>query len=104
MGHRRLGTRRTFPAGAALFLFLALLNPVALREDREALPTVVALVVDKSASQTLGSIPVRYLNCWYPAQPCFSSPLIALIYVILATGGSTCLEPAGKTPRGQGVP
>src|SRR5258708_40372324 len=40
-------------AVAALFLFVALLNPVALREDREALPTVVALVVDKSASQTL---------------------------------------------------
>jgi hypothetical protein len=40
-------------AVAAVFLFLALLNPVALREDREALPTVVALVVDKSASQTL---------------------------------------------------
>ncbi len=38
---------------AAALLFLALLNPVALREDRQALPTVVALVVDKSASQTL---------------------------------------------------
>jgi len=40
-------------AVAAVFLFVALLNPVALREDREALPTVVALVVDQSASQTL---------------------------------------------------
>ena len=38
---------------AAAVLFLALLNPVALREDREPLPTVVAVVVDKSASQTL---------------------------------------------------
>ena len=43
---------RTVAAG---LLFLALLNPVALREDREALPTVVALVVDKSASQSLDS-------------------------------------------------
>jgi hypothetical protein len=40
-------------AAAALVLFLALLNPVALREDREPLPTVVALVVDKSPSQGL---------------------------------------------------
>ena len=34
-------------------LVLALLNPVILREDRESLPTIVALVVDKSASQNL---------------------------------------------------
>ncbi len=40
-------------AVAALILFLALLNPVALREDREPLPTVVALVGDESASQGL---------------------------------------------------
>jgi hypothetical protein len=40
-------------AAAALLLFLALLNPVALREDREPLPTVVAMVVDESPSQTL---------------------------------------------------
>ena len=40
-------------AAAMAILFLALLNPVALREDREALPTVVALVTDKSASQSL---------------------------------------------------
>ncbi len=40
-------------AAAGLVLFLALLNPVALREDREPLPTVVALVVDNSASQSL---------------------------------------------------
>ena len=46
---------------------------------------------------------MRYLNCWYPAQPFFSNLLIALIYVILATGGSTCLEPTGKTLKGQGV-
>lgn len=40
-------------AGALAALVLALLNPVILREDREALPTIVALVVDKSASQNL---------------------------------------------------
>ncbi|HET7715100.1 MAG TPA: hypothetical protein VFK86_05690 [Bauldia sp.] len=40
-------------AAAALILFLALLNPVALREDRDPLPTVVALVTDESASQSL---------------------------------------------------
>jgi hypothetical protein len=38
---------------AALALLLALANPVLLNEDRQPLPTVVALVVDKSASQTL---------------------------------------------------
>ena len=38
---------------AALLLFLALLNPVALREDRDPLPTTVALVTDQSASQGL---------------------------------------------------
>ncbi|MBN9009255.1 MAG: hypothetical protein J0H63_03680, partial [Rhizobiales bacterium] len=38
---------------AAALLFLALLNPVALREDRDPLPTVVAVVTDQSASQTL---------------------------------------------------
>ena len=40
-------------AAALAALVLALLNPVILREDREPLPTVVALVVDKSASQSL---------------------------------------------------
>jgi hypothetical protein len=40
-------------AAAVVILFLALLNPVALREERESLPTVVALVDDQSASQTL---------------------------------------------------
>jgi hypothetical protein len=40
-------------AAAGLILFLALLNPVALREDHDALPTVVALVSDESASQSL---------------------------------------------------
>ncbi len=39
---------------AAVALLLALANPVLLNEDREPLSTVVALVVDKSASQTLG--------------------------------------------------
>jgi hypothetical protein len=38
---------------AAAALLGALANPVLLNEDRTPLPTVVALVVDKSASQTL---------------------------------------------------
>src|SRR3954452_8059541 len=46
--------RGTWVRAAALTaLVLALLNPVILREDREGLPTVVALVTDKSASQNL---------------------------------------------------
>ncbi len=40
-------------AAAVVILFLALLNPVALREDRDPLPTVVAVVTDGSASQGL---------------------------------------------------
>ena len=40
-------------AAAALVLFLALLDPVALREDRAPRPTVGALVGDESASQSL---------------------------------------------------
>ena len=40
-------------AAATAILFVALLNPVALREDRESLPTVVAVVTDESASQGL---------------------------------------------------
>jgi hypothetical protein len=42
-----------FRAGALAALLLALLNPVVLREDREPLSTVVALVSDESASQTI---------------------------------------------------
>jgi hypothetical protein len=42
-----------FRAAAAAVLSLALLDPVALREEREPLPTVVALVVDESGSQRL---------------------------------------------------
>src|SRR5690606_18682951 len=38
---------------AAVALLAALANPVLLNEDREPLPTVVALVVDESASQSL---------------------------------------------------
>ncbi len=38
---------------AALALVLAITNPVVLDEEREPLPTVVALVVDDSASQSL---------------------------------------------------
>jgi hypothetical protein len=38
---------------AGLALIAALANPVLINEDREALPTVVALVVDQSASQNL---------------------------------------------------
>lgn len=41
-------------AGAVTALVLALLNPVLQREDREALPSVVAVVTDKSQSQALG--------------------------------------------------
>ncbi len=40
-------------AAALAALVLALLNPVILREDRQPLPTVVAVVTDKSASQSL---------------------------------------------------
>ena len=40
-------------AVAALALLLALANPVLTNEDREPLSTVVALVVDQSASQSL---------------------------------------------------
>jgi hypothetical protein len=40
-------------AAAVAALVAALLNPVFLREDREPLPTVVALVTDESASQSL---------------------------------------------------
>jgi hypothetical protein len=39
--------------GALAALLLALLNPAFQREDREPLPSVVALVVDKSQSQSL---------------------------------------------------
>ena len=39
---------------ASALLVLALTNPVLQREEREALPGVVALVVDESASQRLG--------------------------------------------------
>ena len=42
-----------FRASAFAALLLALLNPVVLREDREPLSTVVALVTDQSASQTI---------------------------------------------------
>jgi hypothetical protein len=38
---------------AVAALMAALLNPAILREDREPLPTVVALLTDRSASQTL---------------------------------------------------
>ena len=40
-------------AAAVAAMIVALLDPSFLREDREPLPTVVALVSDKSASQTL---------------------------------------------------
>jgi hypothetical protein len=40
-------------AAAVAALVFALLNPVVLREERSPLPTVVALVTDKSASQSL---------------------------------------------------
>jgi hypothetical protein len=40
---------------ASALLVLALVNPVLQREEREGLPGVVALVVDESASQSLGN-------------------------------------------------
>lgn len=41
-------------AAAVAALLLALLNPVILREERDPLSSVVALVVDRSQSQTIG--------------------------------------------------
>ncbi|MYZ46726.1 hypothetical protein [Propylenella binzhouense] len=43
-----------FRAVASALLVLALCNPVLQQEERERLPSVVALVVDESASQGLG--------------------------------------------------
>jgi hypothetical protein len=40
---------------ASALVILALTNPVLMREEREALPGVVALVIDESASQKLGN-------------------------------------------------
>ena len=40
-------------AAAAAVFVLALANPVLVNEDREPLSTIVALVVDQSASQRL---------------------------------------------------
>ncbi|MBB3950421.1 hypothetical protein [Aureimonas jatrophae] len=40
--------------GAICALLLALLNPVVLREERDPLKSVVALVVDRSQSQSIG--------------------------------------------------
>jgi hypothetical protein len=46
--------RGTWIRTAALVaLVLALMNPIIQREEREGLPTVVAMVVDKSPSQSL---------------------------------------------------
>ena len=39
---------------ASALLVLALVNPVLMREEREGLPGIVAVVVDESASQSLG--------------------------------------------------
>ena len=39
---------------AALFLALACFNPVLVNEQREPLTSIVAIVVDRSQSQTLG--------------------------------------------------
>jgi hypothetical protein len=39
---------------ASALLLLALFNPVLMREEREGLPGIVAVVVDESASQSLG--------------------------------------------------
>lgn len=49
------GSRGAWLRGAALLaLTAALLNPVILQEDRVALPTTVAIIVDESQSQRLG--------------------------------------------------
>ncbi|MGB7433024.1 MAG: hypothetical protein WA921_11210 [Ahrensia sp.] len=49
------GSRGAWLRGAALLaLSAALLNPVILQEDRVALPTTVAIIVDESQSQRLG--------------------------------------------------
>lgn len=51
-----VGSRGAWLRGAALLaLSAALLNPVVLQEDRVALPTTVAIVVDESQSQRLGT-------------------------------------------------
>ncbi|HMQ57361.1 MAG TPA: hypothetical protein PKE65_02325, partial [Rhizobiaceae bacterium] len=42
-------------AAAAAALLLAIANPTLLREEREPLKSVVAVVVDRSQSQTVGS-------------------------------------------------
>ena len=46
-------------AVASAILILALANPVLQREEREGLPGIVALVIDKSASQRLGDRPAE---------------------------------------------
>lgn len=43
--------------GAFLLLWLALLNPELRQEDRDSLPGVVAVVVDRSDSQAIGNRP-----------------------------------------------
>ena len=50
---------RWFRVAALAALLLALLNPVVLSEEREALPSTVALVVDRSQSQTMDGRPER---------------------------------------------
>src|SRR5476651_2785754 len=41
-------------AGALLLMVFALANPSLTREDRDPIPSVVAVVVDKSPSQNFG--------------------------------------------------
>lgn len=50
---RRLARRPWLRALMGLVLLGALANPVFLQEDREAVKTIVALVIDESASQSL---------------------------------------------------
>ena len=41
-------------AGALMLMVLALANPSLTREDRDPIPSVVAVIVDKSPSQDFG--------------------------------------------------
>ena len=51
---RRSGRGMALRVGALLVLALALANPLAVREEREAQPDVAVIVVDRSPSQEVG--------------------------------------------------
>src|SRR5215203_3383153 len=78
---------------AAGFLLLALIGPVLVREERERLSGVVALVVDESASQGLGK---------RRAQT--EAAVTALRERLSALGGFELREVwAGDSPEGEGT-